>query len=508
MSNDTRGSDGRVPRTVRRQGSSDVLRFQPRQDHGAYVPSSQNPYDGYDAIDTADNPYDGYDAIDPDAPDEPQPARHRAPRQRQVRAGGQPRASQQPYRQVSAAPAPYDGYDYDRGGYSMGANTPTDGRWTGDEPTPYVDASYGQPAQPSSNGRILRRRRTPQTGQPVSSYDEAAWNQAYGYGGNGYGAPVGGGEGGGPRKPRRHLRHRGLIILAAIIVVVVGMYAVVFSPIDQKLAFSQSASEGLSQQLSWNIPCTPYYVLALGSDARDGDTVSRTDTMILARIDPIASKVTMVSIPRDTMVQVEGHGTQKINAAYAFGGAAGAVQAVHELTGASINDVAVVNFDGIAGIVDYLGGITVNVPVAVNDPNYTGLVMSAGEHTMDGNTAMLFSRVRHGFANGDFQRQEDQRLVLEAILSKCLSMNVTQLPGLADTLGDLVSTNMKCYSLIPLMGRFMITHPTIYSCSIPGTSQTIDGVSYVVTDSSQIQTIMARVDSGADPNVDPSTATS
>lgn len=535
MRNDASDNDPNVPRTVRRSRPAEVLHFERNAD-----PSSK----GY--VPSANNPYDAYGAIDPDAPDDDYRYTRRTPMARRAPAAQRP---SEPRREnndavlqgrgvaggfskkaVSDGYEPYDGYDYDRGGYSMGADTPVDGNWQRDAP-----AGYDQGGRPSAQGGMLHRRRARRSSQdgPLSSYDEAAYGAGYsagygsngaaygpsaaGYGSAGYGgANYGGGypngygpqgirpqgASGGPNKPRR-FRHKGLVIFVAVIAALVGVYALVFSPIDQKLAFSDTESEGLSQQLSWNVPLTPYYVLALGSDAREGDTVSRTDTMMLVRVDPIESKLTLVSIPRDTMVQIEGYGTQKINAAYAFGGAAGAVKAVQELTGVPISHVAVVKFDGVSGIVDYLGGITVNVPVAVNDPNYTGLVLSAGEQTMDGNTAMLFSRVRHGFANGDFQRQEDQRLVLQAILSKCLSLNVTQLPGLADALGGLVSTDMRCYELMPLLARFMITSPTIYSCSLPGTTETVNGISYVVCDSSQVQAVMAKVDAGSDPNSDP-----
>jgi anionic cell wall polymer biosynthesis LytR-Cps2A-Psr (LCP) family protein len=172
-------------------------------------------------------------------------------------------------------------------------------------------------------------------------------------------------------EPRRR-PHRARNVLLAVLAVIVGLYLLICVPIDRSIAFSDDVATSLSGELSMHVPLTPYYVLALGSDAREGDTVSRTDTMILCRIDPLAAKVTMVSIPRDTMVQIDGHGTQKINAAYAFGGAAGAVKAVKSLTGASVNHVALVHFDGIEALVNALGGVTVDVPVDVNDPGYTG----------------------------------------------------------------------------------------------------------------------------------------
>lgn len=446
----------RISRTERRDQPADVIRFKPAD--GEYLPSEHNLYDDYDAIETEDyNPYEDGDIIDPDAPDDEGTSAEvlQMPRM-------QAQSSENPRKIVQRAVpevASYGDYEDDRGGYPLGMNT------------------------------------------PVASYDEPAYEAQAG-------GPGDGGPGGKrPRRPKkeRRFRHRGLVIVLIVLAALVGIYHLVFGPIDSKLAFDDTEGSGLSQELSWHLPGTPYYVLLLGSDAREGDTVSRTDTMMLARIDPIESKVTLVSIPRDTMVQIEGQGTQKINAAYAFGGAAGAVKAVSDLTGASIAHVAVVKFDGVSNIVDYLGGVTVNVPVAVNDPYYTGLVLPAGEQTMDGNTAMLFSRVRHGFANGDYQRQEDQRILLQAILNKCLSLAPSQIPGLVDAASGLVSTDMHCSSILPLLLRFVITSPTVYSCSIQGTSQMVGGVSYEVVDSSEVRTIMARVDAGDDPSTDSAT---
>lgn len=307
-----------------------------------------------------------------------------------------------------------------------------------------------------------------------------------------------------PPKRRRH-HHRGLIILLVIVAAIVGLYVVICSPVDQQLAFSDSEAEGLSSEESFHVVGMPYYVLALGSDAREDDTVSRTDTMMLVRIDPIASKLSIVSIPRDLYVEDlsyngQDYGEQKINAAYAFGGAALATKTVAELTGVSISHVAVVHFDQLAALIDAIGGITVDVPVDVNDPYYTGLVMSAGTYTMDGETAVLFARVRHGFATGDFQRQADQQIVVKAVLTRMLSLSPTELYGVVDELGQVVSTDMKLYEMLPLLLRFKLTTPTVYSCSLPASDYNKGGVAYELYDEDAGKELLSAVDAGQDPN--------
>lgn len=288
--------------------------------------------------------------------------------------------------------------------------------------------------------------------------------------------------------------------LLALIGALVALYLVFCLPIDRAISFSRQEREGLAQELSWHVPATPYYMLAMGSDAREGDEVSRTDTMILMRVDLLSAKITMLSIPRDTKVEIAGYGTQKINAAYAFGGAAGAVRAVHDLTGASISQVALIRFDGVESLVDYLGGVDVNVPVPVYDPTYTGLVLDAGEQHMDGHTALLFSRVRHGFDLGDYQRQKDQRILMEAIMKEALSLPPWKMGGLVGHMGGLVGTTMRMYSIMPLMVRLKLAgEVTIYQATVPSTTAMIDGVSYVIADEAALAQMMEVIDAGGDP---------
>lgn len=301
------------------------------------------------------------------------------------------------------------------------------------------------------------------------------------------------------RRPRRPGSHRGLKILLAIVAVVVIGYIVVFGPIDRKVAFTGSEKTEVSSKISPSVPLTPYYALLLGSDSRDDGEPARTDTIMLARVDPLMNKVTLISIPRDTRVELEGHGTQKINAAYAFDGVAGTVEAVESLTGQPISQVAIIDFNGLTQLIDAIGGITVNVPVAVNDPQYTGLVLPAGPQQMDGKTALLFSRVRHGFDYGDFQRQADQQLVIQAIVDK-LRADPTLMPAAAESLSDVLHTSYHCYDLIPLLARMAVQSPTIYSASIPATTKDIEGVSYVIADESALRTLMDTVNAGKDPS--------
>ena len=158
-----------------------------------------------------------------------------------------------------------------------------------------------------------------------------------------------------------------LIILVVLLVLCAGIgiaLALYINSLNQSMSLDDGEKQELQESLTQTSGDEPYYALLLGSDARATDTTSRSDTIILTRVDPSKGRVTLVSIPRDTKVEIPGHGTQKINAAYAFGGASGAVDAVSEFAGVKISHYAEIHFDELEKVVDDLGGIWVNVPVS------------------------------------------------------------------------------------------------------------------------------------------------
>lgn len=297
-----------------------------------------------------------------------------------------------------------------------------------------------------------------------------------------------------------------LIVLAVIVVlcVAVGAAAALYmnSISDSMKMDSQQQSE-LDTVLSESTAQEPYYVLLLGSDARENDTASRSDTIILARIDANVGKATLVSIPRDTKVEIEGHGTQKINAAYAFGGPAGAVEAVEKMSGVEISHYAEIHFDELEKAVDQLGGIWVDIPES-NDQtgaSNTGVELNAGMQRLNGEQALAFARERYGYNEGDFQRAENQRIIVQAIADTILSLPPTELPGAVQSLANCISTDYSLDELVTLAQTFQSAeHYYFYSAMVPSTTKTIDGVSYTITLEDEWADMMQMVDTGQDPS--------
>ena len=163
-------------------------------------------------------------------------------------------------------------------------------------------------------------------------------------------------------------------------------------------------------------PGRPVFVLVMGHDAGNRDGRSRGDALHVIGINPEAGQATILNIPRDTWTDIPGRGIDKINAANYHGGPLLQARAVSALVGVDIPIVLSTGFDGLADMVDDLGGINVDVPFAMNDPT-SGAVFPRGTVRMDGGAALAFARNR-SVAGGDFTRTQDQGILILAGLSK------------------------------------------------------------------------------------------
>lgn len=167
------------------------------------------------------------------------------------------------------------------------------------------------------------------------------------------------------------------------------------------------------------VPSELTFVLALGSDARPGQDIRRTnsDSIHILAVNPRTQQGTILGIPRDAWVDIPGHGSGKINSALARGGPALAVDTVRRLTGLPIQYYVLTGFEGLAAIVDELGGVEVPVNRRMDDAA-SGARFESGLHHFNGAQTLAFSRDRHDVPNGDFSRSENQGTVMLAALAK------------------------------------------------------------------------------------------
>lgn len=164
------------------------------------------------------------------------------------------------------------------------------------------------------------------------------------------------------------------------------------------------------------VPHRPLFVLVMGQDARPGQDQSRGDALHVVGINAAAGQATILNIPRDTWTNIPGRGLDKVNTGHYYGGPLLQARAVSALVGVDIPIVISTGFQGLADMVDEMGGVDVDVPVPMNDKN-SGAVFPAGTVHMDGGAALAFSRNRN-LSGGDFTRTHDQGILMLAALAK------------------------------------------------------------------------------------------
>ena len=167
-------------------------------------------------------------------------------------------------------------------------------------------------------------------------------------------------------------------------------------------------------------------ILLLGSDQRSGAAAARVsgaraDSIMVLHIPADGSAAYLISIMRDTWVNIPGYGSAKVNAALNYGGVALQVATIEQLLGIRMDHVAEIDFEGFKALVDTLGGVDVKVPVGFTTSGATPYTFSAGVNSMNGTQALAFVRERYTFSNGDYQRVINQRAFIRGVYSKLRS---------------------------------------------------------------------------------------
>jgi LCP family protein required for cell wall assembly len=166
-------------------------------------------------------------------------------------------------------------------------------------------------------------------------------------------------------------------------------------------------------------------ILIIGSDSRTTVAQGRSDVIVLMHVAADRKTVTLVHFPRDLYVSVPGHGKDKINAAFAYGGAPLLVETLQNLTGVPIDHVAVLGFEGFQRMTDAVGGVDVYVEEPGSTTEYT---YHKGYQHMGGAEALAFVRERHALSEGDISRGRRQQAFIKALLLKSLSRSVLTNP--------------------------------------------------------------------------------
>lgn len=240
-------------------------------------------------------------------------------------------------------------------------------------------------------------------------------------------------------------------------------------------------------------------VLLLGTDTRKGETLARADTIMLCSIDTEKDIMSILSIPRDTMVNIPGHGLAKINSATVYGGPSLTMKLVSDLLDIRVNNYAMMDYEGFKKIVDALGGVTVDVKERMYhyDPEDGGIYtinIKPGVHRLSGEKALQYVRYR-SYALGDIERTEQQQKFLAALIKEVLQPStIIRLPSLIISAYKAVDTNLSLPEMKELAeAASKMTNSNLVTQTLPGKFLTMDGVSYWEPDPHHTRQVVAGV---------------
>lgn len=311
------------------------------------------------------------------------------------------------------------------------------------------------------------------------------------------------------QRRRGRMIKRGVLggLLAVLLVGVVGVGAW-FTRVVDNLGGNGLIDGGIRAILSdSDVAREPFYVLLLGTDGRPGEEVYRSDSIILARIDPTEKKASLISIPRDTMVVYNGE-TMKINATHAVNGPQGVVEAVNDLCfngEQKISHYAEINFEGMEDLIDAVGGIDLEATEEVDDPEHLDIKIEKGFQHMDGATALTYARCRYTYVDGDFTRMRHQRQVLSALAKKILNdLDPATIMGTVEELSKVVITTLSVQDIVSVANamRGMDVENDMYVANVPSYADEttyVNGVSYVFVYKDKLAEMMQRLDAGENP---------
>ncbi len=231
-------------------------------------------------------------------------------------------------------------------------------------------------------------------------------------------------------------------------------------------------------------------VLLIGQDRREHEDRARSDSMILCSYNQKTKTITMTSILRDLYVPIPGHGSNRINAAYAYGGMALLEQTLEENLDIHISGSVEVDFSQFSEIIDLLGGVTIELrqDEAALISQETGTSLSQGTQTLSGQQALAYSRIRKLDSDGDFSRTNRQRKVLSALFARFQNADLPTLLSLVDELLPMLDTDLGNGKILHLAMQILpgLSGAHIASQHLPGEgsyrSTSIDGMSVLVAD--------------------------
>ncbi|MCF0104686.1 MAG: LCP family protein [Eggerthellaceae bacterium] len=316
------------------------------------------------------------------------------------------------------------------------------------------------------------------------------------------------------RNKKRRNRNITLGVLVAIAVIIVASSVTAFAYfVNLENNMHKGVNDNLLNSLS-NRAYTgePFYAVVMGVDgsserAGGGEVDNnnyRSDSIMLLRLDTHNKKVTAISLHRDTEMDMGENGTNKLNAAHSIGGPAYTVQMVSRLcNGIPISHYAEINFDAFRESVDSVGGVEVDLPMAIEDP-MAEVSVPAGKQILNGAQALGVSRARHAYddyGDGDVYRAANQRLIFSALAQKLLSSDFKTIASTVEKLSKYVTTDLNLTDIvsIALAYKDFDANKDFYSAMEPTEGVYSNGVWHEELDHQKWINMLERTDKGLPP---------
>jgi LCP family protein required for cell wall assembly len=279
--------------------------------------------------------------------------------------------------------------------------------------------------------------------------------------------------------------------LCGVLLVLYGIFVYMIGGVNRQTLDEDalSVNEGLSMYASKGI----MNIALFGVDSQDEENKGRSDAIMIASVNGKTGKIKLISIARDTYVDVPEHGKTKINHAYAYGGAELSIQTINENFDLNIKDYVTVNFDSLADVIDEMGGVELEVTEKerqqINNYLLKGeKLQESGLVHLTGPQAVSYSRIRK--IDSDVMRGERQRKVLECLFQKALDINPLLYPSYVKKFSPMVETSLSNDEILKvasvgMQGDLALEQAGLPNENIESHGQTIGGVWYFVYDIDQ-----------------------
>lgn len=317
------------------------------------------------------------------------------------------------------------------------------------------------------------------------------------------------------RRPREHRGARRAARIGLIGILLFGLFlgaSGFYAYVTLSNAFEKSEIT-IDELAAVPLPDEPINVLVLGSDRRDvvspderrdnpelrGPAGKRADTIILIHLSAKAQRAVAVHFPRDLRVNIPGHGTNKINAAYALGGPKLVIRTIHAFTGIDIHHYVEINFASFRKIVDAVEGVRICVTRAYHDRNSGLNIPKAGCYTMKGRMALAFVRARNVDPRADLGRIERQQLFMRALMKKVkdikLVFNIPKVSKIADAIGSSlrVSQDVDVRLARKVAGQLSKRQRNVDFRVVPNVPRYINRVSYVLAKEAEARRLFRAI---------------